>query len=191
MEVIKLASRNVARGAMARISRVLAVGGVVVYPSDTVYGLGAVISCKKAVEKIRYIKGQSYDKPLSILVRDLPMAMRYGYVTTEANKYLPGPYTVLVAKKPLVKEWISNNELVGIRLPNLWFTKELMHNVVEPIVTTSANLSGYPPVYSISELLKQLGERAKLIDLVVDAGVLLRRPLSKIVDLTNKRIIER
>lgn len=174
-----------------RVARVLASGGVVVYPSDTVYGLGAVISCKKAVEKIRYIKGRSYDKPLSILVRDLPMASKYGYVTVDAGRYLPGPYTVLVAKKPLVKEWISNNELVGIRLPNFWFTKELMHNVVEPIVTTSANLSGYPPIYSISELLKQLGERAKLIDLVVDAGVLLRRPSSAIIDLAGKTTIRR
>lgn len=191
MEVIKLTLGNVTRGAMAHIARVLTVGGVVVYPSDTVYGLGAVISCKKAVEKIRYIKGRSYDKSLSILVRDLPMASRYGYVTADASRYLPGPYTVLVAKKPLVKEWISNNELVGIRLPNFWFTKELMHNVVEPIVTTSANLSGYAPVYSINELLRQLGERAKLIDLVVDAGVLLCRPSSAIIDLAGKTTIRR
>ena len=190
MEIIKLTFGNVARGAMARIGRVLVSGGVIAYPLDTVYGLGAIISSKKAIEKIRYIKGRDYAKPLSILVRDITMAARYSYITTEANPYLPGPYTVLVAKKPLVKDWVSNNDLVGIRLPDFWFTKELMHNVVEPIITTSANLSGYPPVYSIRELLQQLGDRAKMIDLIVDAGVLLRRPLSKIVDLTNKKIIE-
>ena len=170
---------------MARVAQVLAAGGVVVYPSDTVYGIGAVISSRKAADKIRYIKGRDYDKPLSILVRDLPMASRYGYITPPASRYLPGPYTVLVVKKPLVKEWISRNELVGIRWPNFWFTRELMHNVVEPIVTTSANLSGYPPNYSINELLKQLGEQAKLIDLIVDAGVLLRRPSSTIINLAS------
>lgn len=188
MEVIKLTFGNVARGAMARVSRVLASGGVVVYPSDTVYGLGAIISCKKAVEKIRAVKGRDGDKPLSILVRDMAMAGRYSYISASANQYLPGPYTVLTAKKSLVKEWISKNEMVGIRLPAFWFTQELMHNMLEPIVTTSANLANYPPAYSITELLRQLGDRAKMIDLIIDVGVLPRRPVSTIVNLMDKSI---
>ena len=191
MEVIKITFGNVARGALARVSRVLATGGVVDYPSDTVYGLGAIISCQKAVEKLRYIKGRQPDKPLTILVRDLAMAQRYGYLTTTVQQYLPGPYTVLVTKKPLVRKWVSQNNLVGIRLPKFWFTNELMHNIVEPIITTSANLSGYPPVYSIYELLRQLGDRAQMIDLIVDAGVLLRQPASTIVDLTSNKIVPR
>ncbi len=191
MEIIKLTFGSVARGAMARIARVLLTGGVVAYPSDTVYGLGALISCKKAVEKIRYIKNRSYDKPLSILVRDLNMAGRYSYITQNARAYLPGPNTVLVIKRPLVKDWVSVGEKVGIRWPNFWFTQELMHNMVEPIITTSANLSGYPPAYSVQELLQQLGSRAQLIDLIVDAGVLLRRRPSAIIDLATKTILPR
>ncbi|MFA5967092.1 MAG: L-threonylcarbamoyladenylate synthase [Patescibacteria group bacterium] len=191
MEVIKLTCGNVSRGAMARIGQVLAAGGVVVYPSDTVYGLGAIISCQKAVEKIKYIKGRYHDKSLSILVRDMAMANRYGYMTATVHRYLPGPYTVLVAKKPLVREWVSNNNLVGMRWPKFWFTEELMHNVIEPIITTSANLSGYPPAYSVYELLRQLGARAQMIDLIVDAGVLLRKPASTIIDLTSNKIMPR
>lgn len=191
MEVIKFTFGNVARGGLARVARVLATGGIVAYPSDTVYGLGAIISSKKAAEKIRYIKNRGDDKPFSIMVRDLPMAARYSYITPEAQAYLPGPYTVLVAKKPLVKEWVSRSDLVGIRQPNFWFTQELMHNMVEPIITTSANLSGYPPAYSVSELLHQLGNRAQLIDLIVDAGVLLRRRPSAIIDLATKTILQR
>ena len=76
-------------------------------------------------------------------------------------------------------------------MPKFWFTDELMHNVIEPIITTSANSSGYPPVYSIQELLKQLGARIQMIDLIVDAGVLLRKPVSAIVDLTNNKIMQR
>lgn len=191
MEIIKLTFGNVARGAMARIARVLLTGGVVAYPSDTVYGLGAIISSKKAAEKIRYIKNRSYDKPFSILVRNLGMAAQYSYITPEIQAYLPGSYTVLVAKKPLVKEWVSGSDVVGIRWPNFWFTQELMHNMVEPIITTSANLSGYPPTYSVQELLRQLGSRAQLIDLIVDAGVLLRRRPSTIINLVTKTILQR
>jgi len=191
MEVIKLTLGSINRGVMARVARVLAMGGVVAYPSDTVYGLGALINCKKAVEKIRQIKGRDNQKPLSILVRDLNMAGRYGYITPEINQYLPGPYTVLVARRPAVKEWVSSNELVGLRIPDFWFTKEMMHNVLEPVITTSANLSGYPPVYSINELLRQLGDRSGLIDLIVDAGVLQRKRPSTIVNLTDQSKIVR
>ncbi|MFH0912421.1 MAG: L-threonylcarbamoyladenylate synthase [Patescibacteria group bacterium] len=190
MEIIKLTPSGATQTVLNRIGRVLATGGVVAYPTDTVYGLGAIISCQKAVEKIRYIKNRAPHHPLSIMVRDLPMAHRYGYLTPEIGKYLPGPYTVLVIKKTLVKNWISHNDLVGIRLPDFWFTKQLMHNVIEPIVTTSANLSGYPPVYSINDLLKQLSGRTHLIDLVVDAGILPRRAPSTIVDL-NKKLVRR
>jgi len=188
MEVIKLTFGSLSRGAMSRVAQVLATGGVIVYPSDTVYGLGAIISCKKAIEKIRYIKGREGDRPLSILVRDMTMARRYSYITAAANEYLPGPYTILTAKKPLIKEWVSKNELVGIRIPSFWFTQELMHNMLEPIITTSANLSNYSPTYSINELLKQLGSRAKMIDLIVDVGILPRRPASTIVNLMDKSV---
>ena len=158
MDIIKLTFSGTNHDIMARIVRVLAVGGVIVYPIDTVYGLGALISCQSAVEKIKHIKGRYQNKPLSILVRDLPMAKQCSQLPAMANKYLPGPYTVLVKKKSLVPEWISSSNLVGIRCPKYWFTSQLMQYIQEPIVTTSANLSGHPPVYSVEELLKQLGQ---------------------------------
>jgi L-threonylcarbamoyladenylate synthase len=185
MEIIKVNPRGPEPEAIEKARVILLKGGVIVYPTDTVYGLGAVVSNQAAVERIKDIKGRSNTKPLSIMVRDFEMAERYGELPPGAEKYLPGPYTLLLAKKPLVPEWISSNDMVGIRIPDCQFTKALMAGLEEAITTTSANLTNYPPVHSVAAFLEQVGERAAMIDLIVDAGELAFNPPSTLINMSG------
>lgn len=185
MEIIKIDPNKVDPQAIDRIHQVLLKGGIIAYPTDTVYGLGAMISDRVAVGKIKRLKQRSADKPISIMVKDTEMAEEYAYVPPGIEKYLPGRYTILLRKKDGIKNWISNNEMVGVRIPDYSFTRVLMKHMIEPITTTSANFSGRPPVHSIKSLFKQFGEQAKVIDLIVDAGQLAYHPPSAVINLTE------
>ena len=186
MKIIKLVAGEASPQELTQIADTFRQGGVVVYPTDTVYGLGAVIGNELAVAKIRAIKGRDGQKPVSIMVRDSVMAQAYGEVSRSvADRYLPGPYTLLVPARPGVERWISSNGQVGIRIPGHPFTLALMELMDEPVVTTSANLSGQPPVHSIAELRAQLGDKIDQVDLVIDGGELPPNPPSQIIDING------
>ncbi|OGB74521.1 threonylcarbamoyl-AMP synthase [candidate division Kazan bacterium RBG_13_50_9] len=185
MEIIKINPRQIDPGAIEVVWEVLLRGGVIVYPTDTVYGIGAVISSEVAIERIKRIKGRTNAKPISIMVRDIDMAEDYAVVKPGIERYLPGPYTVLLSKTDKVGRWISSSNLVGVRIPDYPFTRALMQQMIEPITTTSANLSGHPPVHSIESLTQQLEDKINEIDLIVDAGELPYNPPSILVSMAE------
>lgn len=158
---------------------------MIAYPTDTVYGLGAIVSDQAAVERIKEIKGRSNNKPLSIMVQDLAMAEHYGELKPGAERYLPGRYTLLLRKRETVPPWITPNDFVGVRILDYPFTKALMAGLPEAVVTTSANISRQVPVHSISDLLAQVGDRAGMIDLIIDAGELAFNPPSTLVNMSE------
>ena len=185
MEIIKINPNQPEPELIEKVRITLLRGGVIAYPTDTVYGLGALVSNQSAVQRIKEIKGRVGHKPLSIMVKDLEMADHYGELRPGAEKYLPGRFTILIVKKPTVPLWITPNELVGVRIPDYLFTKLLMKQMMEAVVTTSANLSRQVPVHSIPDLLAQVGKRADMIDLIVDAGELAFNPPSTLIDMSK------
>jgi L-threonylcarbamoyladenylate synthase len=181
--------------AVAKAAEVLRSGGVILYPTDTLYGLGADATSTEAIAKIYAIKGRDEKKPLHAIVSDIHMANEYGEVNEKAFAlacaYLPGPLTLILRKRADIAMSKDRDEF-AIRIPDNRFCIELAKAFGKPYTTTSANLSGEATGRSVSAILDQLGERASLIDLVIDAGELPERKPSTIVNIrTGEPVIER
>lgn len=164
---------------------VLANGGIVLYPTDTIYGLGANIFDNAAVRKVFSIKKRSLLKPLSILISDVNAIDLVAKVSlaqkNTMNQYLPGPYTFILNKKPIVPRVVtSGSSFVGVRVPNNEIACELAS--IFPITTTSANISDDEVLSNPHEILDQLNCD---VDLVIDVGDLKSKKASSIIDLTS------
>jgi tRNA threonylcarbamoyl adenosine modification protein (Sua5/YciO/YrdC/YwlC family) len=172
---------------LERIAEILQRDGVIAYPTDTLFGLGCLASRKKAVDRILQIKGRDPKKPMSILCADMEMLCRYTrHLDTPTfrllKQMLPGPYTALLPASREVPRYLQNKQVVGLRIPDHPFCLGLTKLLGEPIITTSANLSGQPTLNTAWELEEELGHA---LDLVVDCG----QPIgegSTIVDLTGE-----
>jgi L-threonylcarbamoyladenylate synthase len=142
---------------------------IFIYPTDTIYGIGCDASKVALVERIREIKNRD-SKFMSVIAPSLKWIFENFEVEGELiEKYLPGPYTLLLKKKNFdFLEGVSGNEYVGIRIPDCSFTKVLQELNI-PIVTTSVNLSGEKPANKIDEIDERiLGE----INIIIDFGKL-------------------
>ena len=185
MKVLKTSIDEIDENIIFEAINVLADGGVVLYPTDTVYGLGANIFDKKAVKRVFDIKQRSYLKPVSILVKDvetidLVAKISLGQKNT-INEYLPGPYTFILDKRSIVPRIItSGTSYVGVRVPDNGLARRLAG--IFPITTTSANISDDEVLSNPKDILDQLGCE---VDLVIDVGDLKSTKSSTIVDLTS------
>ena len=193
MKVLKTEIDEIDEDIINEAVNVLARGGVVLYPTDTVYGLGANIFDNRAVRKVFEIKKRSFLKPISILVGDvssIDLVSRVSLAQKEIiNSYLPGPYTFILNKRKIVPRMVtSGSSYVGVRVPDNEIACRLAS--IFPITTTSANISDEEVLSNPSEILEQLGCD---VDLVVDVGDLKSNHASVIVDLADKnpRIIRR
>lgn len=169
-------------------------GGLIVAPSDTVYGLLADARNEKAVKKLIRFKNRPPGKPISVFVSDFKMLADYAWMNrhqkTILKELLPGPFTVILASKHKVNPLLeSEKKTLGLRIPDYPFIINLVKKIKRPVTATSANLSGRPSHYSIKALLKQLPKEKKdLIDLIIDRGTLPRNKPSTIIDLTRSTV---
>lgn len=193
MKILKTSVDKLDEKIIKEAINVLANGGIVLYPTDTVYGLGANIFDSKAVRKVFEIKQRILLKPLSILVSDVKAIDLVAKVSTaqkEAiNSHLPGPYTFILDKRKIVPRVVtSGSKYVGVRVPDNEIACRLAS--IFPITTTSANVSDEDVLSCPNEILDQLGCD---VDLVIDVGELKSNHASKIVDLSgrNPRIIRK
>ena len=147
---------------------IMADGGVILYPTDTVYGLGANIFNNDAVKRIYEIKQREPSKPLS--------------------NWLPGPYTFILPKKSIVSSFVSANAKVGVRVPDYEIATGLAS--IFPIITTSANVADEETLSDPQDILKQIGDD---VDLLIDVGQLDNREPSTIIDLSmhNPSLVRR
>lgn len=171
--------------------KVLENGGVIVFPTDTLYGLGANALDENAVLKIYKIKVRSAEKPISVLVRDIAMAKKIACIDSKAEKILerlwPGSITVILRKKDIVPYILtSGEEKVAVRVSDGFFVKELFSRIDFPITATSANMSGEKNLFSAEEIREKFRGSKHAPDLFINAGDLEQgRPSSTIIDLTN------
>ena len=174
--------------------KVIRNGGLVVFPTDTVYGLMVDPTNEKAVKKLLNFKNRWTGKAISVAVLDKKMAMEYVKLSkNDENVYsslLPGPFTIINNGKHKVVEGIeAENGTLGIRIPDYKYIQDLIKVLKRPVTATSANLAGRRPNYSVEGFLKSLSEKKKeMIDLVVDAGKLPRNKPSTVIDLTGSEI---
>lgn len=174
---------------LARAAEELKDGGVIVYPTDTVYGLGCDITQKNAVERIIRIKGRDPKKPMSFVCSDLTHITRYAKVSNVAyrilKRFLPGPYTfILEANREVPKMLLTKQKTVGIRIPDSPVCLDLVSRLGNPILSTSANPTGVPPLGDPDEIERILGP---MTDIILDIGALPQTP-STVVSLVNDKI---
>lgn len=170
-----------------KVVEILQKGGVIGYPTDTIYGLGCDLFNPEAIRKIHRLKRMEGKKPLSFICADLKDISQYAYVSDYAykmmKKLLPGPYTfILKATKLVPKIAMTKQKTVGIRIPDnkicLGLVKELGH----PIISTSV----YKPDETLYNNPIEIEERfGRQLDLVIDGGVIVAEH-SSIVDLTHE-----
>jgi tRNA threonylcarbamoyl adenosine modification protein (Sua5/YciO/YrdC/YwlC family) len=174
--------------AVKRSVEVLRSGGIIVYPTDTVYGIGCCLSNKKGIDKINDVK-KGPDKPRSIMLSDLKDISMYAHVDNNAfrliRKLLPGPYTVILPSTKLVPRIMqSNRKTIGIRIPDHWFCEMLIKELGEPIVTTSIPIGTAGRHVDPIEIEDSLGH---VVDLIIDSGILPDEP-STVISLDNGEI---
>lgn len=170
--------------------QVLASGGLVVYPTETTYGIGVDATNQAAVDKLLAYKSRREGKPLSIAVPDQEMASRYVEINQQAENlyqnFLPGPITVVSMARPgLAKGVVSERGTLGVRIPDYPLVREIVAAYGKPITATSANASYKKRPYKISDILDNISDKQKsLIDLILDAGELPPNEPSTVVDTT-------
>ena len=185
MKFLKTSIDEVDEDIVSEAINVLANGGVILYPTDTVYGLGANIFDNRAVRRIFEIKQRSLLKPLSILVSDLKAIDLVAKVSLNQKElirdYLPGPYTFILKKRKSIPRVItSGSSYVGVRVPDNQLACRL--SSLFPITTTSANISDDEVLSNPCEILEQFDCD---IDLVIDVGDLNSNIPSSIIDLSG------
>ena len=157
--------------ALPRALEILQLGGLVAFPTDTVYGVGALAFDGAAVEKIYVAKGRLVEKAIPVLIGDAVDLVKVSAEVPEiaqklAARFWPGPLTLLVPKHPELPEAVSATATVGVRIPDHPVARALLRQA-GPMAVTSANLSGQPSPSSVQEVLAQLGGR---IALILDGG---------------------
>lgn len=162
---------------------------VIIYPTDTIYGLGCRLGSPKAIAKIYQLKKRERRKPLSFICHDLKQVSQYAVLTNQvfrlAKRLLPGPYTLVLTASRLAPKVIqSAKQAVGIRIPNHEVTKQLVAALGEPLISTSANLSGEDSLSNPKELEEIFGNR---VDMILDAGILHGDP-STVLDCSSEDI---
>jgi tRNA threonylcarbamoyl adenosine modification protein (Sua5/YciO/YrdC/YwlC family) len=169
---------------------VLKSGGVIIYPTDTVYGIGGDADSEDAVKKIHEIKKSDPEKPLSVMVGDYGTIDYYCetgiWEDIIVKKYLPGPYTFILKRhRPLAA---SKNEKLGVRLPDNLFCQYLAQKFGRPIITTSANVSGEPAPKRFEDIPKEVIDQA---DLAIDGGPSTAEGHSVIIDLVEHKLLRK
>lgn len=162
------------REGVVRAAQVLSEGGVVLYPTDTLYGLAVDPSNTDALATLYELKGREEGKPVSIVVpsieyiEDLAVFPEVAHLL--ATRFLPGALTLVLPALPHVSRELAPQGTVGIRIPNDSFCRELSAVFQKPYTATSANPSGTQTLGTVHEILASFGEKRSLIDLVIDAG---------------------
>jgi tRNA threonylcarbamoyl adenosine modification protein (Sua5/YciO/YrdC/YwlC family) len=184
--LVRINPQNPQPRLIRRVVEVLGNGGIIAYPTDTVYGFGCSLYQKKAIERIYLIKRSEKNRPFSFICADLKDISLYCQVTNYAYKImkrlLPGPYTFVLEGTRLVpKIMLTKRKTAGIRVPNNPICLALVKELGHPIITTSAKLSDGEALYDPADIDRHLG---KSLDLVIDGGMLVSEP-SSVIDLTG------
>jgi L-threonylcarbamoyladenylate synthase len=165
---------------------ILRKGGLVIFPTDTLYGLGCNALDEPAVRSVFAVKKRPASNPLSIAVSDIEMMGQYAEIPEAAEKlvraFLPGPLTIVLKKKNLPDVLTGGLPKVGLRIPKSEIVLKLIKLLGTPTTATSANISGNPPPTTAEVAISQIPEA----DIVLDGGPLGKGLPSTVIDMSEK-----
>ncbi len=186
--ILKIHLENPQPRAIQKAAEVLKAGGAIIYPTDTVYGIGTSIEDKNAIEKIHTLKRQRHDRPFSFVCSDLTHIAEYAHVSNAAFKtmkrLIPGPYTFILPAarmKQLPRILVSKRKTVGIRVPDSRVTLAIVRELGHPILSTSATGEAGEALNDPDLIVERYRNS---VELILDGGVLTSEQ-STVLDLTE------
>lgn len=187
----KLTQDNVIQLAREAAQR-LRHGHAIIYPTDTLYGLGVDALNTEAVEHFFVLKKRPANKPIPLFVSDIKMARTLAFIDKRQEEILrslwPGPFTCILYKKHDVSSRLSaGTQKVGLRIPNNEFCRILLAQFGGPITSSSANISGQDATDNLDAIVEQFATHSLTPDFVVDAGPLGNSAPSTVLDITGSK----
>ncbi len=168
--------------------KILKAGGIVAFPTDTVYGLGADAFNSKAVERIYAVKKRPRHLPFPLLIGDMSQLSTVVAPVPEVVLFLvkhfwPGGLTLILLKTASLPTHLTDQSTIAVRVPDHLVPLALIQGLGKPIIGTSANISGKPSTLTVDEVKQQLGDK---VDLIIDGGRCPSGNESTIVDVTGE-----
>ena len=187
MKILKVNVNNPSQEIVKLAVNILKNGGLIVYPTDTAYGLGGNALDEKVIRKVYELKDRDFKKPTHVTIRDWKMINKLTFTNDFAKElyvtFTPGPLTIILNKKPIVPNILTAGlPTLGVRIPKLAIIRRISNFVDFPFTTPSANKSGGKIPYSINDVGDELD--IEKVDLILDAGELPKILPSTIIDLT-------
>jgi L-threonylcarbamoyladenylate synthase len=189
-KIIKVSPEVIEIDKIEEIARVLREDGIIVYPTETFYGLGANGFSATAINKVYRLKKRAPRKPISIVISDLSMLRQivsgdFSSFQPLISAFWPGPMTIILkASSAVPDELLGQKGTIGVRLTSHPWVRALVHQARFPITATSANISGETP---ISDPEKARESFEGIVDLVVDGGKTEGRFPSTVMDLSGEQ----
>ena len=155
------------------INNCLKSGGLVIFPTETVYGIGALATNPEAVNNIFKAKGRANDNPLIVHLSNKEEITKYAYISNEVEEklidtFMPGPFTLILKKRDIIPNNVSANlNTVGIRIPSNKITNKILSYNNLPIAAPSANISGKPSGTNISDIIDEFKDK---VDYIIDGN---------------------
>lgn len=175
---------------LENVIKVIEDGGVVIFPTDTVYGIAANSLDEEAIKKLFDLKERNDNKPICVLTSSVDKIKKIAYVRDEEQKiidqYMPGALTIILDKKDNVSDVLTSNlKTVGVRIPNNEIALRILEKLEYPLATTSANISGKEAAVKKEDLITEFDGR---VDIIIDGGITDLKVSSTIVKLDNNEI---
>ena len=148
-------------------------GGLVIFPTETVYGIGALATNRNAVDNIFIAKGRANDNPLIVHLSNKEEINKYAYISNDVEKklidsFMPGPFTIILKKKEIIPNNVSAGlDTVGIRIPSNYIANKILSYNNLPIAAPSANISGRPSGTNINDIINEFKDK---VDYIIDGN---------------------
>jgi len=185
-KIIKIDSIKPDLKIIKRAVKIIMKDGLIIYSTETCYGIGADATNPKAVRRVYKVKKRSYSKPIHIIVSSLKMMERYGEINNKirflVKRFMPGPLSIVTRKKETIPK-ILNPKEITFRIPDNTIALKLVKEARVPITATSANVSGQPPLYKIKDVIKTFNGK---VEMILDSGNLKKVKPSTFIDMKSK-----
>lgn len=181
---------NINAEELENVIKVIIDGGVVIFPTDTVYGVAANSLDETAIKKLFDLKERNDNKPICVLTSSVDKIKKIAYVRDEEqkiiDKYMPGALTIILDKKEIVSDVLTSGlKTVGVRIPNNEIALRILDKLEYPLATTSANISGMEAAVKKEDLVKEFDGK---VDIIIDGGITDLKVSSTIVKVDNDEI---
>ena len=202
--------KNIEYDKLLKPAQIIKNGGLVIFPTETVYGIGTNALDSKAVKKLYEVKKRPYEKPISLLVNSIEMIENIAKDITELEyelikNFFPGPLTIILKKKENISNIVTaNKETVGVRMPQNDIALKLIEYAGVPIATPSANISGMPSGTNIKDIMRdfeekveyfidngpsKIGQSSTIVQIIDETPYILRK--GAISELEIKKVIDK